>query len=205
MPVHTEAAPTAPEVPTDADTADDETEPAGENAPATRGAHHSRVRRVHWSRVLAYGVLPTAAFALAVVAGWAKWVDGSARDADQARIDSVAAARGSTIAMLSYQPDSVEQQLGAARGLLTGDFRDSYSKLTHDVVIPGAKQKHISAVATVPAVASISATPDHAVVLAFVDQTAIIGDSAPTDTASCVRVSLDKVGGRWLVSKFDPI
>ena len=85
------------------------------------------------------------------------------------------------------------------------DFRDSYTSLTNDVVIPGAKQKQISAVATVPAVASVSADPRHAVVLVFVNQTVIVGQDAPTDTASSVRVTMDKAGGRWLISKFDPV
>ena len=83
------------------------------------------------------------------------------------------AAKDSTIALLSYKPDTVEQQLTAARDLLTGDFRDSYTSLTNDVVIPGAKQKQISAVATVPAMASVSANPRHAVVLVFVNQTVL--------------------------------
>jgi Mce-associated membrane protein len=74
-----------------------------------------------------------------------------------------------------------------------------------DVVIPGAKQKQISAVATVAAVASASAEPNHAVVLVFVNQTVAVGQDAPTDTASSVRVTLDKVGDRWLISKFDPV
>ena len=115
------------------------------------------------------------------------------------------AAKDSTIALLSYKPDTVEQQLSAARDLLTGDFRDSYTSLTNDVVIPGAKQKQISAVATVPAMASVSANPNHAVVLVFVNQTVVVGQDAPTDTASSVRVTLDKVGDRWLISKFDPV
>jgi Mce-associated membrane protein len=72
-------------------------------------------------------------------------------------------------------------------------------------VIPGAKQKQISAVATVPAMASVSADPRHAVVLVFVNQTVVVGQDAPTDTASSVRVTLDKVGDRWLISKFDPV
>ena len=33
----------------------------------------------------------------------------------------------------------------------------------------------------------------------------IIGQDAPTSTASSVRVTLDKVGGRWLISQFDPV
>jgi Mce-associated membrane protein len=52
----------------------------------------------------------------------------------------------------------VDTDLGAARDRLTGEFKDSYTSLTHDVVIPGSKQKHISAVANVPTAASMSAS-----------------------------------------------
>jgi len=117
----------------------------------------------------------------------------------------VQAARDITIALLSYTPDQVEQQLGDARNLLTGEFRDSYTSLTNDVVIPGAREKQISAVASVPAAASVSATATEAVVLVFVNQTVIVGQDAPTDTASSVRVTLEKVGDSWLISKFDPV
>jgi Mce-associated membrane protein len=51
----------------------------------------------------------------------------------------------------------------------------------------------------------VSAKPDHAVVLLFVNQTVVMGTDAPTNTASSVRVTLDKVGDRWLVSGFDPV
>jgi Mce-associated membrane protein len=77
--------------------------------------------------------------------------------------------------------------------------------LTNDVVIPGAKQKQISATATVPAAGSVSADADRAVVMVFVNQTVIVGKDAPTDTASAVRISMEKVDNRWLISGFDPI
>ena len=67
------------------------------------------------------------------------------------------------------------------------------------------QQKQISATATVPAAASVSATENHSVVLIFVNQTVIVGHDAPSDTASTVRVTLDRVGGRWLISGFEPI
>jgi Mce-associated membrane protein len=51
----------------------------------------------------------------------------------------------------------------------------------------------------------VSAKPDHAVVLVFVNQTVVVGQDAPSDTASSVRVTLDKINGRWLISKFDPV
>ena len=162
-------------------------------------------RHVRWSRAIVFVVLPALALLLASAAGFLKWQDGSAREAGVARAESVRAATDSTIALLSYKPDTVEKDLDAARGRLTGTFLSAYTSLTHDVVIPGAKQKQISAVATVPAAASTSSTGNHAVVLLFVNQTVTIGQDVPTNTASSVRVTLDKVGGRWLISQFDPV
>jgi Mce-associated membrane protein len=162
-------------------------------------------RRVSWRRVIARGVLPTLALLLALGAGYLKWVDGSARDAQTASAESVRAAVESTIAMLSYEADTADKDLTAATGRLTGSFKDSYSSLIHDVVIPGAKEKSISAMANVPAAASVSSSANHAVVLVFINQSTTIGNEAPTSTASSVRVTLDKVQNRWLISQFDPV
>jgi Mce-associated membrane protein len=185
--------------------ADEATETDVVDESSVSGEPEKTRRRINWGRVVAFGVLPALALILALGAGYLKWMDNSVRLSNDARNESVQAAKDSTISMLSYKPDTVEQQLHAARDLLTGEFRDSYTSLTNDVVIPGAKQKQISAVATVPAVASVSAKPDHAVVLVFVNQTVVVGQGAPSDTASSVRVALDKVDGRWLISKFDPV
>ncbi|WP_420715821.1 hypothetical protein [Mycobacterium sp. 663a-19] len=142
---------------------------------------------------------------MAMGAGYLKWYDSSARDARLAAGESVRAASDGAVAMLSYRPDSVDKDLGAARDRLTGALKDSYSSLTHDVVIPGSKQKMISAAASVPAAASVSASPNHAIVLMFINQTITVGNEPPTNTASRVRVTLDKVNSRWLISSFDPI
>lgn len=162
-------------------------------------------RRVNWSRLVGFGVLPALALLLALATAFVKWQATSAAEADTARIESVAAARDATISMLSYRPDTVERQLAAAQNLLTGTFRDSYTSLTDQVVIPGAKQKQITAVATVPAASSVSADSDHAVALVFVNQTVTIGNGAPSDTASTVKVTMVRVGNRWLISDFRPI
>jgi Mce-associated membrane protein len=162
-------------------------------------------RRPRLARVVVYGILPGLALLLAAAAGYLKWVDSTARDAELARGQSVQAAVDSTVAMLSYRPDTVTQNLGAALDRMTGSFRDSYASLTHDVVIPGATQRQISAVATVPAAAAVSATQTHAVVLLYVNQTTTMGSDPPTDTASRVKVTLEKVNNRWLISQFEPI
>lgn len=185
---------------------DDEAEAADEadlvdadEAPAQRGARFS------WTRILAWIVLPALALAVALGDGYLRWLDGSARASRTAAEQSVKAATDSTIAILSYRPESVERDLKGAADRLTGGFRQQYAQLVSDVVAPGAKQQHISAVATVPAAASVSATENHAVVLVFIDQTTIIGNDAPTQTTSSVRITLERVHDRWLIAQFDPV
>ena len=178
-----------------------------EDAAADADADADAQRRggIRWGRVLAYGVLPGLALIVAMTAGYLKWLDCTVRDSRLAGIESVRAATDSTIAILSYHPATVENELGAARDRLSGGFKDAYTKLIHEVVIPGSRQQQISAVATVPGAASVSASESHAVVLVFVDQTITVGSDPPTNTASRVRVVLDKVGGRWLIADFDPV
>ncbi|KAB7759186.1 hypothetical protein [Mycolicibacterium mucogenicum] len=174
-------------------------------AETTDAAPAAGRRRVAWANVAVYGLLPAAILALGGAAGYLQWKDVSLAQSDTAKKESTKAATDGTIALLSYKPETVDKDLEAAKKYMTGNFLNSYTSLTRDVVIPGSKQKKISAVATVPAAAWTKATPDHAVVMLFVDQTMIIGDSAPTSTASSVRVTLDKVEGHWLISQFDPM
>lgn len=166
-------------------------------------------------RIVAFGVLPAVVVALGAGAGVLGWQESSERKVQAARLESVAVARDSTAAMLSYRAETVEQDLRSARDRLTGTFLNSFTDLIDTVVIPGAKEKQISSTARVSAVASVSATAKRAVALVFVDQVVTIGANAsgadgpesanPTGTASSVRVTLDKVGDRWLVSGFDPV
>lgn len=156
-------------------------------------------------RTLAFGVLPALVVLLGAGAGLLRWQYVSHRAIDTARTESVAAARSATEAILSYKAGSVEQDLGAARDRLTGSFLDSFTDLVNKVVIPAAREKKISATAKVSAAASVSAAAKHTVALVFVNQTVVIGGGAPSGSASSVRVTLDKVDDRWLVSGFDPV
>ena len=172
---------------------------------AVEASGEPRRSRTDWARLTAFGLLPGVALILALVAGFLKYQDNSVRNDAAARSESTQAAASGTIALLTYTPDKVEQQLNDARRLLTGDFLDSYTSLINQVVIPGAKQQQIAAVATVPKVGSVSATPTEAVALVFVNQSVTVGTAAPASTASSVRVTLKKSGSQWLISEFTPV
>ena len=105
--------------------------------------------------------------------------------------------------MLSFRSDTVDRDVAAARERLTGGFLDTYTQRTQQELIPNARRRRVIATASVPAAASESVTPNHAVVLLFVTQTVRIGDTPAADAGSSVRVTLDKIGERWLISDFD--
>src|ERR1700683_4169951 len=94
---------TVEETPDDMST--DAVEPGHDDEPK------SAPRRIPWSRVVAYGLLPVLRLALASGAGYLKWWDGPAREAQAARAESVQAAIDGTVALLSYRADTVEKDL----------------------------------------------------------------------------------------------
>jgi Mce-associated membrane protein len=162
-------------------------------------------RRVLWwvlTVVLAVGLLGAAGFgAWQVVHA----VQGAPADSAQARQGVADVAKTGAVKLLSYKPDTVEDQLHDATKLLTGDFLKSYTDLTNNVVIPGAKSQKITANATVSAAAVESLATDTASLILFVNQTVTIGTGQPSPTASTVRVGLQKVNGNWLIARFDPL
>lgn len=170
-----------------------------------KSASADKAGRIRWTRVFAYGVVPALALLLALGAGYAKWFGATQHVDPTAAAESVEVATNGAIAMLSYQPDTAEEDLVSASDMLTGEFKDAYTMLVTDVVVPGAREQQISAVASVPAAASVAVSDNHAVALVFVNQTTTVGNNPPTDLASTVRVNLEKVDDRWLISQFEPI
>lgn len=157
----------------------------------------------------AFGALAAAAIVLGAVIGYLQWQAHSHRQSDAARAASMQAARDTAVAILSYTVDNVDKDLGSRIDRLTGGFRTQYTDLMNTQVIPGSKKDNVSSATEVPAAASVSATPTHAVTLLYIDQTVTRapggGPPAPTRSTFSVRVTLDRVGERWLVSEFKPV
>ena len=111
-----------------------------------------------------------------------------------------------TVALLSYSPDSLDKDFAAAKSHLSGDFLSYYDQFTEQIVAPAAKQKSLKTTARVLGAAVSELRPDSAVVLVLVDQSTTSKDNPdPAMASSSVLVSLTRVNGTWLITKFDPV
>jgi len=104
---------------------------------------------VNWSWVLAFGVLACAGAGFGVAAGFLKFQESSSHTDVIAASNRCRPPRTAPPHCCPISRTRSNNSWGAAKALLTGTFRDSYTSLTKDVVIPGAKQKQISAEASV--------------------------------------------------------
>jgi Mce-associated membrane protein len=119
---------------------------------------------------------------------------------------AINAARDGTVALLSYKPDTLNQDFAAAKSHLTGDFLNYYDQFTQQIVTPAAKEKALTTTAQVVGAAASELHPNSAVVLLFVNQATTSKDRPdPAMASSSVLVSLTKVHGAWLITKFQPI
>jgi Mce-associated membrane protein len=149
--------------------------------------------------------------ALLAAGGLAAWMYFSQYRPDQATDEAASqsvidAARNGTVAMLSYKPDTLDQDLASAKSHLTGDFLNYYDTFTKQIVSPAAKGKAVTTTAQVVGAAATELHPKSAVVLVFVNQVTTSRERPdPSAAASSVLVSLTKVQGTWLINKFDPV
>ncbi len=155
--------------------------------------------------VAALAVLLGASLTLLGILYWVLWRPDEATDADAAK-SAVAAASEGTVAVLSYSPETVDQNVTTAKSHLTGDFLKYYDEFTKAVVVPAAKQKSIKSTAVVLRAAVSELRPDSAKLLLFVNQSTLSKERPqPSFTNSSVAVTLTKTDGVWLISGFTPL
>ena len=172
----------------------------GEDAPkSSRGGVRARVGAV---------LLAVALVASAALAGWLyvyQYRPDQQTDPAAQQIALEAATSGTT-ALLSYSPESLDEDFAAARSRLTGDFLSYYSQFTEQIVTPAAREKSVKTAASVARAAVTNMQPDSATVLVFVNQTTVSKENPDgAFAASSVKVGLTKVDGHWLIESFDPV
>ncbi|SEH72578.1 Mce-associated membrane protein [Mycolicibacterium rutilum] len=159
-------------------------------------------------RYVGAALLTVALVASAGVAAWLYFFQFRTdlqTNADAQKVALDAATTGTT-ALLSYSPDTLEQDFAAAKSRLTGDFLDYYTQFTEQIVTPAAKQKQVKTSAAVVQAGVAEMQPDSAVVLVFVNQTTTSKENPDgAFAASAVKVGLTKIDDRWLINAFDPV
>ncbi len=173
----------------------------------------SRLRLPRVPRVLRNSRLVTATLvALLVISGGvASWIYFKQYRPDQQTDPSVkqavaSSASDGTVALLSYSSDTLDQDFASAKSHLAGDFLSYYVQFTQQSVGPAAKEKSMKTTARVTGAAVSELHPDSAVVLVFVDQVTTTKDSPqPSLAVSNVLVTMTRINGKWLITKFNPM
>ncbi|MFF4230609.1 hypothetical protein [Streptomyces sp. NPDC001820] len=195
-----------------------ETEDAVEEPAAKKAAEKDGDGSARPSRWRQRGLV-TAVLAVLVVVGLVAvsvlgWKYLEARQTDRARAQALTAAQKAAPVILSYDHRHLDRDFASARGHLTGSFRDEYRRTTSKVVAPTAKKYQGVVKATVvkpagggaPAASVVSASPDRAVVLLFVNQVTTSSQiSGPRVDLNRVRMTLTLTSAGWKVSAVDAL
>lgn len=196
----------AAESPGDTTAAD---EPAAEaGGPPDRPA--GPVRRV-LRGAARFWVAITLVVLLAVTGGVTAWLYFSQYKPDQATGTAAAdtaliAAKDGTVALLSYSPETLNEDFSNAKTHLTGDFLNYYNQFTEQIVTPAATKKSVKTSAAIVNAAVAELHPESAVVLVFLNQTTTSTENPDGSfSTSAVKVGLTRVNDDWLISSFDPV
>lgn len=135
--------------------------------------------------------------------GWSIHRDSVARQETQAAVD---AARTNTEQLLSVNVVSLDADLARAQTLVTEPFATLFKHTATEVIAPATRDRQLLTRTEVPHAAVISAEPDRAEVLVYLNQStsSAIQPGPPEITTSQVRETLTRVGERWLISDFQP-
>lgn len=143
---------------------------------------------------------------LAAGVGGMWWFDRQHDAAREASAAVLAATDTEVSEVLSYQAATIEDDLQRARGHLTGDFADQFTRLTTDMIIPTAKRDGITTRAEVTGKSVVEAQPDRVVALLFITQTTTGGTlPEPKIDGSRIQVTFVEVEGRWLIQDLVPL
>jgi Mce-associated membrane protein len=157
-------------------------------------------------------IVPVALAVLLLISGGAaSWIYFKQYRPDEQTDPSVrravaSSASDGTTALLSYSADTLDQDFASAKSHLAGEFLSYYTQFTQQKVGPEARERSMKTTARVTGAAVSELHPDSAVVLVFVDQTTTTKDSPqPALVISNVRVTMTRINGQWLITKFTPM
>ncbi|RAU98231.1 Mce protein [Mycobacterium colombiense] len=211
---------THPPAPTDTDDSGDDATPTGPSSdtsddaaetaePDTAGddqeladevrADARKPRRFNAVRWVAAGVLAI----LITGSGYEGWLLFQHHQREVAAAQALTAAKKYILALTSVDTNAIDKNFTDVLDGSTGEFKDMYTKSSaqlRQTLIDNKAAAHGSVIEA----AVQSATEDKVDVVLFVDQSVSNGAApAPQLDRSRVRMTMEKVDGRWLASKVD--
>jgi Mce-associated membrane protein len=124
----------------------------------------------------------------------------------QERDAAATAAKSEIPQILSYNYKTLSADLARASADTTGQFSGQFGVLASQLIGPNAAKQQTVTTATVPVAAAVDSSGDQVTVLVFVDQSTTSKQQPKAQkNASQLRVTMQKVKGRWLVEQFSAL
>lgn len=119
---------------------------------------------------------------------------------------AVAAAKTETQQLLSWNYKNLTANTAQGMADTTGEFAGEWKTLVSEYIAPGVKDEDTVTVAKVSDVAPISVNGNEVSVLVFLDQsTTDKKDTKAQVDQSQLQLTMEKVGGKWLIERFEAL
>jgi Mce-associated membrane protein len=169
----------------------------------TKAAGLAHAARQQW-RVILTVVLTVGSVGLAAWYHFYEYQPDQKVDATVAAAAKKSAEDG-TVAVLSYSPDHLKDDIANAKSHLTGGFLEYYTHFTDQVFAAAAQQQQVRTTTNVVRAAVSDLHPDSAVVLLFVNKVSTSKDNGPSMQPTSIKATMKNVNGSWLIEQFEPL
>lgn len=155
------------------------------------------------ARLVIVAVLVVLVIGSGVLAGFKAKQASDAKAAAADRQAAAAAAKTEIPQILTYSYKTLSKDLARGQADTTGQFKGEFSLEAKQIIEPQVPKQQVSTRAQAPVTAPVASSGDQVTVLVFVDQSTT-SKSQPKArvAASELRVTMQKVHGKWLVANY---
>lgn len=155
------------------------------------------------SRLLIVIVLVLLVIASGALAGWKAEQASSAKAAEADRTAAAAAAKTEIPQILTYSYKTLSRDLARGAADTTGQFKGEFNLEAQQIIEPQVPKQQVTTVAQAPVAAPVDSSGDQVTVLVFIHQTTTSkANPKGQASSSALRVTMQKVNGKWLVENY---
>ena len=150
-------------------------------------------------------VLAMGFVALAGIGGWWYFNHVQLRGEQVTREQVAPLAAQQIPKVFGYDYQTVERSLNEVYPLLTPDYRHEFEDRATKDIIPQARERQLVSQANVVGVGVLSAQPNSASVMVYMNRTVTDKSKTPIYDGSRLRVDYQKIDGKWLIKYITPM